>query len=134
MAKNSLKLVTRPDAKGLKPPRDLGQPGASLWRRITSEYVCEDSGGIELLCLICQALDRAESLRAQIDEEGEIIRIKGVLKDHPGLRHELASRAFVAKGLARMGLNLETPVRPVGRPVRGGLGVTEEYRRLDGEN
>ena len=128
MVKNSLKLLTRPDAKALKPPRSLGQPGANLWGRVTAEYVVEDSGGRELLCLICQCLDRAESLRAQIDREGEIVKVKGVLRDHPALRHELQNRAFIAKGLAKLGLNLETPVRPVGRPVRGGLGVTEEYR------
>ena len=32
----------------------------------------------ELLALACQALDRAEALRAQIDHEGEIVKVKGV--------------------------------------------------------
>lgn len=124
MVKNSLKLLTRPDAKTLKPPRSLGQPGANLWARIIEEYDMSDAGGRELLTLACQALDRAEALREQIDREGEIIKVKGVLRDHPGLKHEIQNRSFVAKALARMGLNLETPVRPVGRPVQGGLGIT----------
>ena len=124
MVKNSLKFLTRPDAKALKPPRSLGQAGANLWARIVAEYDVSDSGGREQLCLICQCLDRCESLREKIDAEGEIVKVKGVLRDHPALRHELANRAFIAKALVKLGLNLETPVRFVGRPVRGGLGVT----------
>jgi hypothetical protein len=76
--------------------------------------------------LACQSLDRAEALRAQIDAEGEVQKVKGVLRDHPALKHELQNRSFVAKALARMGLNLEAPVRPVGRPGIGGYGVTHE--------
>jgi len=32
-----------------------------------SEYQIEDAGGIEMLTAACQQLDRAESLREQID-------------------------------------------------------------------
>jgi hypothetical protein len=134
MVKNSLKLLSRPEPKALKPPRTLGQAGANLWARIVEEYDVSDSGGRALLTLICQSLDRAESLRRQIDAEGEIVQVKGSLRDHPGLRHELANRAFIAKALAKMGLALEVPVRAVGRPPGPGpgpgLGVGEEYRRL----
>lgn len=74
--------------------------------------------------LACQALDRAEALREQIDDEGEIVSdAKGNRRDHAGLKHELQNRSFVAKALSRLGLALETPVRGVGRPVQGGLGV-----------
>ena len=133
MAKSSVKVLTRPEPKGLKPPRTLGQAGASLWSRIAAEYDLSDSGGRELLCLICEALDRVQSLRAQIDREGEIVTTKeGNRRDNPLLRHELAGRSFIAKTLAKMGLNLETPVRGVGRPVVGGLGVTAEYLRRNG--
>ena len=44
----------------------------------------------------------------------------------PALKHELQNRSFVAKALDRMGLNLEVPVRSVGRPPIGGYGVTAE--------
>jgi hypothetical protein len=128
MVKTSLKVLTRPDFKVPKPPRSLGEAGASLWVRITEEYECTDAGGIAMLTLICQSFDRCESLRTQIDEEGEIVKVKGSLRDHPSLRHELANRAFIAKALAKMGLNLETPVRAVGRPPGPGLGVGPEYR------
>jgi hypothetical protein len=131
MAKN----VLRPDFKAPKPPRTLGAPGANLWARIVEEYDISDAGGRELLTLCCQSLDRAESLREQIDREGEIIRVKGGMRDHPGLRHELANRAFISKALAKLGVNLDVPVRSVGRPAQGGLGVDETYRhRLLGED
>jgi hypothetical protein len=75
-----------------------------------------DAGGIEMLAQACQALDRAEALREEIDQDGAVIRVRGTIRDHPALKHELANRAFVVRTLARLGLNFE-PVRPsVGRP------------------
>ena len=51
------------------PPRNLGPPGLALWNRIQAEYRISDSGGVELLSLACQALDRASaSLSAAIAE------------------------------------------------------------------
>lgn len=64
----------------------------------------------------CQALDRAESLREEIDRDGEVIRSRGVIKDHPGLKHELSSRAFVVRTLAKLGLNFEPVRQAAGRP------------------
>jgi hypothetical protein len=129
MAKATMKLkVVRSarSATGNEPPRSLDNHGRSLWNRIVNEYDVSDAGGRELLLLACQALDRAEALRAQIDAEGEVQKVKGVLRDHPALKHELQNRSFVAKALDRMGLNLEVPVRSVGRPPIGGYGVTAE--------
>ena len=125
MVKNSLKFLTRPDAKALKPPRSLGQAGANLWARIVAEYDVSDSGGREQLCLICQCLDRCESLREKIDAEGEIVKVKGVLRDHPALRHELANRAFIAKALVKLGLNLENS-----GPLRGQASTRRPRRHL----
>jgi hypothetical protein len=125
MAKTTAKLKVL-EPTGLDPPRTLGNHGRNLWLRITSEYDLSDAGGRELLVLICQALDRAEALREQIDAEGEVQKVKGVLRDHPALRHELQNRSFIAKGLARLGLAVEVgPIRNIGRPVRGGIGILD---------
>jgi hypothetical protein len=116
MAKASLTLVRNQSWAVPAPPRPLGEHGAALWQRVMTEYEIADSGGLEMLALACQALDRAESLRAEIDDDGEIIRVRGSIKDHPALKHELANRAFVTRTLAKLGLDVE-PVRPsVGRP------------------
>jgi hypothetical protein len=99
------------------PPRKLGEHGARLWGAIHADYGIEDAGGVEMLALACQALDRAESCRKTIDDDGEVVRTEGgPLKDHPLIKHELASRAFVARTLQRLGLDVEA-IKPVGRPT-----------------
>jgi hypothetical protein len=118
MAKDQpLGLISSPAAS--PPPRNVGNHGQSLWNRVMAEYRIEDCGGLEMLTQACQALDRAEALRAEIERDGEILRLRGTVKDHPALKHELANRAFVVRTLARLGLNFE-PVKPsVGRPGHG---------------
>jgi hypothetical protein len=123
--KSPLKIVRKLASSGLQPPRTLGEAGRNLWERIVAEYDLSDAGGAELLTLACQALDRAEALREQIDADGEVITIRGVPKAHPAIRDELNCRSFIAKSLSRLGLALEVPSRPVGRPPQGGLGITD---------
>lgn len=98
-----------------QPSRKLGKHGGALWKAVMSEYQIIDSGGVEMLTAACQQLDRAENLREQIDRDGEIIRTKAGLREHPGLRHELQGRAFVTRTLARLGLDVEA-IKPIGRP------------------
>lgn len=104
-----------PDTPGAKPARKLGEHGATLWRSIMSEYAIVDSGGLEMLTQACQAVDRAETYREQIDADGETLASKQGIKEHPLIRHELQARAFVVRTLQRLGLSVEA-VKPVGRP------------------
>jgi hypothetical protein len=97
------------------PPRPLGAAGMSLWSRIQTEFHIVDSGGVEILCLAAQALDRAESLSEAILEEGQTIRTRTGVRAHPALRDELANRALCARLLVRLGVTTE-PVKPQGRP------------------
>jgi hypothetical protein len=107
-----------PAAVAVHPPRELGLHGRVLWDDILREFRIEDRAGLELLTLACEALDRAERLARQINEDGEVVKgSAGMMKEHPGLRSELQNRAFVARTLERLGLNLEA-VKPVGRPPR----------------
>jgi hypothetical protein len=89
-----------------------------LWDRVLSEYDIADVAGKELLVLACQSLDRAEALREAIDRDGELLATRtGGLREHPGIKPELANRAFVAKTLIKLGLDVE-PLRPgPGRPT-----------------
>ena len=82
------------------------------------EYEIVDAGGVELLLLAAEATDRAASLRETIDRDGALISTRTGLKEHPGLKPELANRAFVTRTLQRLGLNLE-PIKPIGRPPGG---------------
>jgi hypothetical protein len=94
-----------------KPPANVGPAGATLWRSIMSEYDIPDAGGQALLEQVALAYDRAERLRVEIDRDGEIVRGRTGMREHPGLKIELASRSFVCRTLQRLGINLEA-VRP----------------------
>ena len=100
----------------VKPTRNLGKYGRALWDQVMSEYDIRDSGGIEMLMQACEAQDRIAKVRQEIDDDGEVIRARGQIKEHPALKIELSLRAFVVRTLTRLGLNFE-PVRPTaGRP------------------
>jgi hypothetical protein len=64
-----------------------------------SDWVVDDSAGIEMLTQVCQALDRAEALHELIEKQGAIITVRGVQWEHPALKAELANRAFVVRTL-----------------------------------
>jgi hypothetical protein len=85
------------------------------------EYDIRDSGGLELLCLACEAIDRAQECRDAIARDGAVLQGRTGAKEHPLLRAEMAAMAFCARCLQRLGLNLE-PVRSHGRPAGGGIG------------
>jgi hypothetical protein len=98
-----------------QPPPNLGPAGVTLWQSIMSEYDISDAGGRALLEQCAFAYDRAERLRAEIDAAGEIIRGARGPREHPGLRGELAARAFVVRTLQRLGINLEAVRQCPGR-------------------
>src|SRR5262249_27643501 len=84
------------------PPRPRGRHGMALLRSIMDEYQISDSGGIELLTLACQALDRAEQLGDLIDHAGVgSISESGLARSNPMVKDQLACRAFVVKTLER---------------------------------
>ena len=99
MAPKKLESVKDGASNSGGPPRKLGEHGLALWRSVMAEYAIQDAGGVEMLCQARQALDRAEALREQIEIDGDVIRSKSMLKDHPGLKHELANRSFVVRTL-----------------------------------
>ena len=109
--------VVKPNSASPQPPRPLGKHGSALWRHVQRDHRIDNVGGRELLAQACAALDRAEALREVIDKDGEMLcSPRGEIKDHPGLKHELASRAFVTRTLVRLGLTTEQ-IRPLGRPA-----------------
>ena len=113
--KPTLKIVGGSTSTLPQPPRTLREHGRELWDVVMSEYRIDDAGGIEVLQQICSALDRAEEMAAQIDNDGLTILVKGQLREHPLLKGEIALRSFVTRNLQRLGLNVEA-TKPVGRP------------------
>jgi hypothetical protein len=86
-----------------------------------SEYDLTDTGGLEMLAQACEAQDCIGRLRAEINTDGEVIRARGSIKEHPLLKHELAYLAFIVRTLAKLGLNFEAVKPSVGQPG-GGIG------------
>lgn len=78
------------------PPSDLGANGSDLWRRVTREFHFDDIGSLTLLGLACRAMDRAESLRKQIDNDGEVISGPNGPREHPLLKAEIANLSFLS--------------------------------------
>ena len=119
--KLSLINLTQPAANPAEPAvtpptRPLGPAGMRLWTDVMVSYDIADVGGREILLQACQAVDRAEELAEAIARDGSIIATRNGPKEHPGLRGELANRAFATRSLQRLGLDVE-PLRPhQGRP------------------
>jgi hypothetical protein len=114
--KPPLVMMSSPATSVDEPPADLGAPGADLWRQITSEFEVSGAGSRALLHSACLAHDRAETLRAQIDRDGPIVRTRAGPREHPGLRPEQSARSFVARTLRLLGVLDVEPTRPPGRP------------------
>src|SRR5262249_50119418 len=103
-------------ANPFAPPPTLGKAGVSTWKSVMAQYMVEDAGGVTLLAQLCETLDNIASYDAIIDAEGVMIRTKTGTKAHPLLKERLSARAFVARTIQRLGLNIEV-VRPTsGRP------------------
>ena len=116
MKKPRLTVVpSKPNA--LAPPATLGQAGAKLWQRIQSEFRVDDAPGAATLEEICAAADRLAEYAEVISRDGAVIRSKtGVMRDHPLLKIELATRAFITRASHRLNLDVEAPRDTVGRP------------------
>jgi hypothetical protein len=107
---------SRPDPS--TPPAGLKEAGRDLWARVHKDFVVEGANGLETLFQVCSAADRAHECGEVISREGAAVRIKGGgVKEHPLLRCELQTRAFIVRTLARMGFDIVMPRAEVGRPA-----------------
>ena len=98
------------------PPRPLSVHGQRLWQAIQLEFDIVDTASCELLCLACQALDRAESLRETIDRDGDVLQTESGPRPHPALKDELNNRVYVRQTLRALGLVYEPTRSGPGRP------------------
>ena len=86
-----------------QPTRDLGPSGRDLWRSIKGYYAMTDLGGVEVLMEACAALDRAESLAAQIAADGPTIPGPSGPRVHPCIAAEIQCRNSVVRSLGKLG-------------------------------
>jgi len=97
--KPALRVVVPTPADATAPPPILGDAGMNLWRSIMNEYRVDDAAGRQILLQICHAADIADDAHE-----------RGLIKE------ELASRAFITRGLHRMNFDVEPPRAGPGRP------------------
>lgn len=69
-----------------------------------------------LLRVACEVLDRAERCRRLIDEQGELLTVRGVPRAHPALAAEGDARAAIVRAVRHLNLDLE-PLKAIGRPA-----------------
>jgi hypothetical protein len=74
----SLKVVAPALVDRPTPPEHLGDDGRRLWEQVQLEYQITDPGGLELLRQAAEAADRIASVRRQIDDQGELLTVRGV--------------------------------------------------------
>jgi hypothetical protein len=116
VTKKPLTLVATTTRPANPPLRQLAKDGRQLWDAVSMEFDISDAGGREMLQEAAEALDRVQALRAAIERDGEIVQTRTGPKEHPGLRAELAGRAFITRTLQRLGVSLEPVRSTVGRP------------------
>lgn len=116
MKKPPLSLVDPSPPNPLAPPATLGAAGCKLWQDLHRDFVLEDSGAHEMLLRICEAADSLASYDEEIERDGPTIRCKSGIREHPLLKHQLATRSFIVRSLHRLGLDIEPTRNTVGRP------------------
>jgi phage terminase small subunit len=96
---------------GPKPPARLS-PSAQKWWRTTVERYELQEHHLRLLQLACEAWDRAQAAREQLDPEGLTVSgSKGFVRPHPCIVIERDSRLAVARLLGELDLDAEPPVQ-----------------------
>jgi hypothetical protein len=119
-AKNPPNLTVidpEPRPNALAPPATLGDSGRALWNAIHADFEITDAAGLAMLTEICIETDRCAEYAEAIARDGAVIRTKNGPKDHPLLKHEIASRSFVVRSLHRLGLDVIVPRAEPGRPA-----------------
>jgi hypothetical protein len=118
MPKPKLSVVrpTRGKTPLSAPPPHLGEAGRGLWSSIQSSYEISDPGGLVLLRTAAEASDRVASCRKMLDEQGEVIVIKGVPRAHPAAAIERDARAALIRAIKELHLDLEPLRDKPGRP------------------
>ena len=95
----------------LKIPEHLKKPGREMYEQIGSEYGIDDAGGLQLLTVAAECLDRMRNAQAEIEKNGAVLTDRyGGLKAHPSIAIEKDSRIGLMAALKQLNLDLE-PLR-----------------------
>jgi P27 family predicted phage terminase small subunit len=102
----------------IRAPKNLSKEAQRWWRKIVDEYGIDDSGGLAILQVLCEAFDRMRKAQQILEDEGMCVTDRfAQIKSHPMCSVERDARAQVLQGLKALNLDLE-PLRDMpGRPA-----------------
>jgi hypothetical protein len=87
------------------PPPELAEGGATLWRAILSETRFRKAAQLEVLRQACLCRDKADRLRQQIEDTGDVAYCDGgSMKNNPLLNAEAIAQNQVVTFLAKLGV------------------------------
>jgi P27 family predicted phage terminase small subunit len=90
-------------------PAHLSPSAQQWWQTTVEAYVLEEHH-LRLLQLCCEAWDRAQAARAQLDREGlTVLGREGGIRPHPCIAVERDSRLAVARLVRELDLDVEPP-------------------------
>ena len=91
------------------PPTHLTPESAQWWRSVLADYELEEHH-VRLLHLACEAWDRGQQAREEIDRDGLTIRTgDGGLKAHPAVAIERDARLAFARLVRELDLDAGAP-------------------------
>jgi P27 family predicted phage terminase small subunit len=92
------------------PPSHLSSSAQQWWRTVVDRYRLEEHH-LRLLQLACEAWDRSQQAREQIEEEGLTVPGReGGMRPHPAVAIERDSRLAVARLIRELDLDTEPPI------------------------
>jgi P27 family predicted phage terminase small subunit len=100
----------KPDVNLPQPPPHLSASARQWWETTVEAYVLQEHH-VRLLQLACEAWDRSQEARAQLEREGLTIPGReGGIRPHPCVAIERDSRLAVARLVRELDLDVELPV------------------------
>ena len=97
-------MTNRPD-----PPAHLRPETADWWRSVLADYDLEEHH-VRLLHLACEAWDRCQQAREQIDRDGlTVTTADGGMKAHPAVAIERDTRLAFARLIRELDLDAGAP-------------------------
>lgn len=103
----------------MKAPQHLNSDGRRLFESLTQEYSISDSGGVALVTVAAECLDRMRQAQAAIAEHGPVVKTgTDSVKSNPATKLEVDSRNGFLAALRQLNLDLEPLRDNPGRPTR----------------
>jgi P27 family predicted phage terminase small subunit len=98
------------------PPEHLSPSSRAWWTQVVERYVLEEHH-LRLLQLCCEAWDRCQAARAQLEAEGLTVdSTHGGVRPHPCVAIERDARLAVARLVRELDLDVEPPASNDARP------------------